>query len=96
MTRSTLQYAPLITPLCGVLGSVVAMSLVQPPFYDAALMLGFAFVGALILGIPAGALFWAMRCNASRNRNVWTGIMLAYCIFIFAVFYLPIYSIGSV
>ncbi len=96
MTRSIQHYAPLITPICGMLGAIVAISPVQFPLSDTAVMLGFAFVGALILGIPAGTLFWAMSRKEPCANSFWLGMMIAYCICIFAVFYLVIYAIRSV
>lgn len=79
-----------------MLGAIVAINPIQCPLYDAAVILGFAIVGALILGIPAGTLFWAMSSTEPRANSFWLVAMIAYCICVFAVFYLPIHAIRSV
>ncbi|MCU0717721.1 MAG: hypothetical protein MUD03_16500 [Pirellula sp.] len=96
MARQVLLYAPLITPLCGVLGAVVAIGSRYPLPDDSAIMLGFVTIGALILGVPAGMLFWAMSGEDLGTNRFWFGVMLAYCICIFALFYFPIDAIGSI
>jgi hypothetical protein len=48
------------------------------------------------LGVPAGMLFWTMNSNEDRTKRLWTGIMIAYCIALFTLFYLPINGLTSV
>jgi hypothetical protein len=53
-------------------------------------------LAATILGVPAGLLFWTMSVNDEGSKRVWTWGMIAYCVVLFTLFYLPIHGLVSV
>ena len=96
MTRYLLRFAPAITPCCGVLGAIADLVALRNPMTDGIQIFGFVILGAAILGVPAGLLFWTMNVNDEGTTRLWTGIMIAYCIVLFTLFYLPIHGLASV
>lgn len=96
MARYLLRFAPIITPCCGLLGAIGGAISNYNAMAGGTLVIGFVIASAMILGVPAGFLFWAMSINGKRAKGLWAGIMIAYCLVLFTLFYLPIYGLVSV
>lgn len=96
MTRYLLRFAPAITPCCGVLGAITGLVSHRRLQTDELQIFGFVILAAAILGVPAGLLFWTMTVNVEGSKGLWTGIMIAYCVVLFTLFFLPIHGLVSV
>ncbi|XZE35625.1 hypothetical protein SH501x_001127 [Pirellulaceae bacterium SH501] len=96
MSRHLLRFAPAITPCCGVLGAIAGFVPLRSPLTDGIQIFGFVILAAAILGGPAGLLFWTMNVSDEGTKRLWTGIMIAYCVVLFTLFYIPIHALASI
>ena len=90
-----LRFAPIITPVCGMLGAIVALMPLRNPHYDLSLVLSIAGAATLILGVPPGILFWAMSKGNDQPKRLWMGVMSVYCVCLFVMFYWPVHGFMS-